>query len=649
MEITTNNIKNISSNIYNWWTQDKSQTTLNKLSENQILGLANDINSVFSESTLSLPSLVVVGTQSSGKSSVLNSIIAMDILPTGKNMVTRTPLDIRLHNVKNINAWIEFGHYEDSWLVDKKIELTTPVPKIEEVNEIRNTIIQKTIEVAGSGMAISKTPIIIQIHSPNVPDLSLIDLPGLTMVACTDRGQPANIKEQIEELVTDYVKRPKTVIIAVMQARSDLETDLGLALIKRSDVDGSRTIGVLTKPDLMNYDTNIGEYLTNNISKNLMLSHGYYVVRNRSNQEATTLDIFGGLELEKTYFTKHTEYSKQIYRSRVGTANLTENLNKILVSSIVDALPSVMTEIFALDAELSQKLEMLGGDLPKTKEGKMSVLNKYVSNFSRQFIDSVESRGTLNVGKQLKDMFVKYRSDLLLIKPFSDKSKYDDLYFKNVVSLFEGNHMSFSTSPVQVIETCMTDPKLRPVHMLEQLSLLCVDQCSDLLINLLKQISKLDEFAKYPPLYNYIINNVTEQLISPLKLQSKNTVIKTLSYEEDYIWTDDKEFNEFLQKFTSEQFDTNRIVLLLDKYYDTVKMSVCNLVPKIVMSNVVKEIEKSLPSFLFQTTVVEQCLELLKEDEDVEKQRKQHSDLKERIANILKKNKQYKYEILERS
>ncbi|MCJ7636519.1 MAG: dynamin family protein, partial [Nitrososphaeraceae archaeon] len=293
------------SNVYTWFAGDKVNTGIGQMSDNQILHIANDINGLFSETNLieskpelTLPKLVVIGSQSSGKSSVLNGIISMDILPTGKNMVTRTPLNIGLHQLSSDakDGWVEFGQYnQDGWKIEKKIPITIPIPTEIEIKTIRDFITTKTIELAGDGMNISKTPITLNIYSPNVPNLSLVDLPGLTIVPCLDKGQPADIKEKIEDLVASYIKQERTIILAVMQSRNDLETDIGLGLIKKHDNGTNRIIGVLTKPDLMNQETHIGEYLMNNISKNLMLSYGYYVVKNRS---STLMDVFKGYELE---------------------------------------------------------------------------------------------------------------------------------------------------------------------------------------------------------------------------------------------------------------------------------------------------------------------------------------------------------------
>jgi len=642
--IISDNITSGVSNIYNWWYKDKLLGSINQLSDNQILNIANDINSIFSETTLienkpelTLPRLVVVGTQSSGKSSVLNGIMAMDILPTGKNMVTRSPLDIRLYKLINQKiAWVEFGHYEDGWITDQKIDITIPTPTQEEISNIRKYISNKTIELAGPGMNITMIPIIIKIYSPYVPNLSLIDLPGLTMVACIDKGQPEDIKDRIEELVVSYIKQERTIIIAVMQARNDLETDLGLALIKKHDANGQRTIGVLTKPDLMNYETHIGEYLVNNISKNLMLTYGYYVVKNRNNKEMETINIFKGFELEKNYFINHNEYNRTIYKDRIGITNLTTNLSKILISSITEMIPSVMTEIISLQSKINQKLEKMGDNLPVTSEGKMSLLNKYVSNFYYRLIDSIESRGNLlNVGKTIKDIFITYRKDLHNIHPFLDREIYDNEYFNTIIASFEGNHMSFYTPPIQILEACITDNKLKPILKVKDVSMQCVDLICDSLINIIRDISFQDEFAKFPQLINCIIVKLTDDIIAPLKIKTKTIIIDMIKIEEDYMWTDNKKFHKTLMETTkNSKFDSELIRILLESYFSAIKEIIAHIVPKIIMSTIIREIENMLLSYLFQNIVTDDKISLLKEDEKIEKQRIYYSNLKTRIQVI---------------
>ena len=92
----------IVSSVTSLWSQDNSSifdnSLLNQTKNQNILKLANILNTLkdTEEETLKVPKIVVVGSQSSGKSSLLNSILSFEILPTGKNMVTRTPLNLEL-------------------------------------------------------------------------------------------------------------------------------------------------------------------------------------------------------------------------------------------------------------------------------------------------------------------------------------------------------------------------------------------------------------------------------------------------------------------------------------------------------------------------------------------------------------------------
>ena len=126
------------------------------------------------------------------------------------------------------------------------------------------------------------------------PNLSLIDLPGLTSVAITDKGQPKDIKDQIINLVSTYIKQQNTIILAIISARPDIEADMAMELVKSTDPKGERTIGILTKLDLMNEDSDVSIYLDNNVCSDLKLKYGYFGIRNRSNQSTgiPNLDLY---------------------------------------------------------------------------------------------------------------------------------------------------------------------------------------------------------------------------------------------------------------------------------------------------------------------------------------------------------------------
>lgn len=101
----------------------------------------------------------------------------------------------------------------------------------------------------GKNAGISPQPINLRIYSPNVLTLTLVDLPGLTKVPVGD--QPRDIEKQIREMLTKYISKSACIILAVTAANTDLANSDGLKMAREVDPEGTRTIGVLTKVDLM--------------------------------------------------------------------------------------------------------------------------------------------------------------------------------------------------------------------------------------------------------------------------------------------------------------------------------------------------------------------------------------------------------------
>jgi hypothetical protein len=217
---------------------------LRGLGGSEMIRLASTLSGIFSGKRSGshikqpeVPRLVVVGTQSSGKSSLLNGIMGADILPLGEQMVTRAPLSLQLvHHPDPEGMRAEFGRFVDGgWVVDTPISLQCPDPTTAQMAQIRAAIDQATEERAGAQKAVSNEPIFLRIFSPHVPNLSLVDLPGLTMTALTDQGQPRDIKAQIRAMVSSYIEQERTIILMVCPARPDLEADPAVELVKEVD------------------------------------------------------------------------------------------------------------------------------------------------------------------------------------------------------------------------------------------------------------------------------------------------------------------------------------------------------------------------------------------------------------------------------
>lgn len=224
-----------------------------------LISTVNELQDAFanldSKFVLDLPQIAVVGCQSAGKSSVLENIVGKDFLPRGSGIVTRRPLILQLiRNAINGEEYGEFLHLNNR--ANKKFY---------DFNEIRDEIQHETDRICGQNKGVSWTPINLKIHSPNVLDLTLIDLPGMTKVPVGD--QPQDIELQIRNLILQYVQSPNCLILAVSPANADLANSDALQLAQDVDPSGERTIGVVTKLDLMDEGTDARSILLNEVRK----------------------------------------------------------------------------------------------------------------------------------------------------------------------------------------------------------------------------------------------------------------------------------------------------------------------------------------------------------------------------------------------
>ena len=251
-------------------------------------------------------------------------------LPRGTGIVTRRPLILQLINrtpppqlqpngvngvegtsdkEANVDEWGEFLHI--------------PGQKFFDFNKIREEIVKETDLKTGRNAGISPAPINLRIYSPNVLTLTLVDLPGLTKVPVGD--QPKDIEARIKEMVLKQIQKPNAIILAVTAANTDLANSDGLNLARQVDPEGQRTIGVLTKVDLMDEGTDVVDILAGRI---IPLRLGYVPVVNRGQRDIENKkSITFALENEKNFFENHKAYRNKA--SYCGTPYLARKLNLV--------------------------------------------------------------------------------------------------------------------------------------------------------------------------------------------------------------------------------------------------------------------------------------------------------------------------------
>ncbi|KAJ1438071.1 P-loop containing nucleoside triphosphate hydrolase [Sesbania bispinosa] len=339
----------------------------------------------------SLPAIAVVGGQSSGKSSVLESVVGKDFLPRGSGIVTRRPLVLQLHKIEEgSREYAEFLHL--------------PRKRFTDFVAVRKEIQDETDRETGRTKQISSVPIHLSIYSPNVVNLTLIDLPGLTKVAV--EGQPDSIVLDIENMVRSYIEKPNCIILAISPANQDLATSDAIKISREVDPTGDRTIGVLTKIDLMDKGTDaVDSYqalLNSSQVYDVTLNEGQILegrayrlkfpwigVVNRSQADINkNVDMIAARRREREYFNSTPEYKHLAHR--MGSEHLAKMLSKHLETVIKSKIPGIQSLINKTIAELEAELTRLGKPVPADAGGKLYSIMEICRSFDQIFKDHLD-------------------------------------------------------------------------------------------------------------------------------------------------------------------------------------------------------------------------------------------------------------------
>ena len=217
-----------------------------------------------------------------------------------------------------------------------------------------------TKSVCGENKNITANPLTINIFSQTCPNLTIIDLPGIVKVPVGD--QPKNIEEITKEITLNYIKDPYTIILCALDANQDITTSDGLYLAKQVDYLGERTLGVLTKVDLMDEGTNCKEILEN---KFVPLKLGYIATKNRSKLDLiNNISIKEGLLKEKIFFEENDVYN-QMDKRLFGTQSLIEKLVEVYTNMFYKNIGDIIGSINQHIKRINNELIILGKPLPE--------------------------------------------------------------------------------------------------------------------------------------------------------------------------------------------------------------------------------------------------------------------------------------------
>lgn len=342
----------------------------------------NKLQEVFAtvgSDSIQLPQIVVVGSQSCGKSSVLENLVGKDFLPRGTGIVTRRPLILQLVHLTeedrqrlaaedNVSSdteeWAKFAHTKNKVYTD--------------FTDVRKEIERETDRLAGSNKGILNEPMYLKIFSMHVLTLTLVDLPGITKVPVGE--QPEDIENQIREMIAAYISNPNAIILAVHAANTDFATSEALKIAKDIDPEGRRTLVVITKLDLMDAGTDALDVLCHRV---IPVKLGIIGVVNRSqldiNNQKTIQD---SLRDEVSFIQK----KYPAIANRNGTRFLAKTLNKLLIHHIKECLPDLKTRINVMTAQFQMLLASYGE--PIEDEGQF--LLQIITRFATEYCNTIE-------------------------------------------------------------------------------------------------------------------------------------------------------------------------------------------------------------------------------------------------------------------
>uniref|UniRef100_A0A8K9VB08 dynamin GTPase n=1 Tax=Oncorhynchus mykiss TaxID=8022 RepID=A0A8K9VB08_ONCMY len=455
-----------------------------------LIPLINKLQDAFSSigqsCNLDLPQIAVVGGQSAGKSSVLENFVGRDFLPRGSGIVTRRPLILQL--CFNKAEYAEFLHCKGRKFVD--------------FEEVRAEIEAETDRITGSNKGISAIPINLRVYSPNVLNLTLIDLPGMTKVAVGD--QPLDIEHQIRDMLLQFITKESCLILAVTPANQDLANSDALKIAKEVD------------------------------------PQGYIGVVNRSQKDIDgRKDIRAALAAERKFFLSHPGYRHMA--ERMGTPHLQKQLNQQLTNHIRDTLPGLRSKLQSQVLSLEKEVEEYKNFRPDDPTRKTKALLQMVQQFGVDFEKRIEGSGDqvdtaeLSGGAKINRIFHE-RFPFELVKIVFDEKELR-------------REISHAIKNVHGVRTGLFTPDLafeaivkKQIIKLKEPCIKCIDLVIQELINTVRQCT--NKLGSYPRLREETERIVTTY-VREREGKTKDQVMLLIDIELSYINTNHEDFIGF--------------------------------------------------------------------------------------------------------
>uniref|UniRef100_A0A3Q2VFJ3 Interferon-induced GTP-binding protein Mx n=1 Tax=Haplochromis burtoni TaxID=8153 RepID=A0A3Q2VFJ3_HAPBU len=573
-------------------------STLNQQYDEKVRPLIDLIDSLRSlgvEKDLALPAIAVIGDQSSGKSSVLEALSGV-ALPRGSGIVTRCPLELKMTKTKEGEAWYGKISYRD---FEEKIKEPALVEKM---------IREAQLKLIGNDTGISSELISLEIASPDVPDLTLIDLPGIARVAVD--GQSADIGDKIKTMIQTVISKQETINLVVVPCNVDIATTEALNMAKLVDPDGERTLGILTKPDLVDKGTeeNVVKIVHNEV---IPLKKGYMVVKCRGQKEITEkVSLSEALKNEEAFF-KDTYYCftfKSLPRLDEQTQKkleqTQENLKKLRTGPPSDA---TQRQKFLSDLVLAFTQDAIS--LTKGEELKCGYNSSIFFTLRNKF-EAWE--------KIIKDSGSSFKEHIL-----SEESQFERTYRGRELPLFV-NYSTFES----IIQ--------KQIKQLEEPAIQKLKEVSEVVRKELFELAQ-NSFVGFPNLINTAKMNI--ETIRNEREEEAKPILGMQFKMEMLVYTQDSKYITEIQNGISKNgqlyfggMTSKEMMRHFEAYYNIAGQRLADQIPLVIRYQVLQEFASELQSKMLDAFTDKERKEyLLQEDSGTKNKRE---DLKMRLERL---------------
>lgn len=569
------------------------------------LDLIETVRSELKTEEIEVPGIVVAGSQSSGKSSVLESISGIQ-LPSGQNITTRVPLILRIE----MNKTADLKPYV---LISTEANLEN-AEKIT-IDQTAFKISEYTKKIAGDSCTVEDKPLHMKVVQNEIPSMTLIDLPGITHMS-VDNAQE-NIHEATLNLVKKYINNPHIIILCVVPATEDFANCEAIKCAKEVDPSGNRTIGVVTKLDICPYD--VTDKLKGD-GRNVSLKLGFIGVRNKPHNES--FETIKKLRKDEAmYFENNYAFLEHKYW---GMETLINKVVRIQAEFVDEAIPKIKKQ-------LEEKLEILSTELVAYKSNfsndgeRMGYAVEHLLEVKDKFSRTVENSSHLNI------LFQQFSTQLYNSIPdyFSESYAHK---IKNILKENRGimlsNFLNIQSFKVLFDEALGDSLEVNTNALLRNSKIYITEQL-ELFIN--------EQFNLFPSMITFV--KARTKILIVNAASDLEQFIETYLTMENLIFTQSKMYtsivNELRHKHDVKSTEDEMAVSLY-AYHETLLNRLIDTIPMAIHHYYIYKIISEITTNILPSLTTSVLSQHMSDDPDIVKERNIRQKTYDKYSEILK-------------